>query len=157
MSKIELVEVVIREGQGKPVLLSKYEEKRGGILNMEKDMIDWQNNVRYVHNLMQQAYLGATAAIDTLSSYEDDKKYHMSLAFLTLAEQSYLEAKRFYQTHENIERIEFDELFRKYEEYKFELMKTISDKDKNTSWLHSRYETLKDSIAGLNQLVDNIR
>lgn len=120
---------------------------------VQLDLISWKSNVNYVHKFLQQSYSGATAAYDTLSNYKGDTKYHLSLSFLSIADQSFIEAKRFYHAHEDIERVEIEEFFKKYEDFKFEITETISKKDSNTSWLGTRYDFLKDSMIELNQLI----
>lgn len=66
----------------------------------------------------------------------DDVRYTLSLGYLSMSHQSYLEFKRIY--HQNgLEHYEIDPFLKQYEHYKVQLKEVITAKDSNTSWLVS--------------------
>lgn len=120
-----------------------------------KNHDDRKFDVFYIRELLQTAYSDARDAYGAISNYEDDMKYHISLNYLNLSFQSYLAAKTFYYSHEEIQHFEFDDFFNRYEHFKDQLKQVITKKDQNTSWLYSAYEDLKQSMTELNQFIDN--
>ncbi|KZB92164.1 hypothetical protein A2U94_07665 [Bacillus sp. VT 712] len=56
----------------------------------------------------------------------------------------------------HLEHREFEGFFEAYKKYKFELKKVITEKDQNTSWLYSRYETLSKEKKELDLFIKGV-
>jgi len=106
---------------------------------------------------MQQTYTDVNDSYESLENYDGDMRYQLAISFLGMSYQGYLFAKQFYYGNEDIQRGEFDDYFEAYENFKFEMNKVISEKDKNTSWLFSRLEQFNASLVEVNKLIDNIK
>lgn len=111
----------------------------------------------YLQELILKAYTDCREAVEPLKNYNDDLKYSIALSYLSMANQSYLEAERVVHEYQ-IYNVEIESFFGAYEDYKFEFKKVISGKDKNTSWLFSRYDILvkkwKEADEFLKQLIE---
>lgn len=90
-----------------------------------------------------------------LSNYEGDLKYSLSLNYLSMSNQCYLEMKRVYRFN-RLNHYEIEPFFRDYEEFKLQLKQVITEeKDDNTSFLSSSYDTFTKSKKSDNEFLSN--
>lgn len=106
---------------------------------------------------IRESYNPANYSYKVIDSDFDDK-YLLSLEFLNNATMNLLAAKNYYETHEDLERHDFEDYFKAFSDYKFELFKVIEEKDRNTSWLSSRKDSLdyaKRNVEKLLEIMNN--
>lgn len=113
-------------------------------------------DLQLLKELMEETLTPSIAAYDVLidSEYEGDSAYQLSLGFLSIANQSYIEAKNIYNEKE-LEAIEIDPFFKTFKDYKFELTQYISERDNNPSWLSTRKDQFIDGCNGVIEFIVN--
>jgi hypothetical protein len=114
-----------------------------------KEVEEMLVSVSYMQDLLHSIFSDASDAYVVLSNHDGDTKYILSLNYLSMSYQSYLEMRRVYHNNQ-LEHYEIDPFFRAYDDFKFQLKQIITEKDNNTSWLLSQYTTLsecKNSVA----------
>lgn len=110
--------------------------------------------VMHMQELLHSTVSDAKHAYDVLNNYDDDTSYNLSLSYLNMSYQSYLEFKRIY--HKNsLEHYEIEPFIRDYEDYKHQLNEVITKKDSNTSWLYSAYTRLMNIEKEVNKFMSN--
>lgn len=113
-------------------------------------------NVTQLQELLHSIYSDVRDSYDVLidSNHEGDVKYSLSLTYLSMSHQSYLEFKRIY--HQNgLERYEIDPFLKQYEHYKRQLKEVITDKDSNTSWLVSALDQFTKTKKSVDEFLGN--
>lgn len=101
---------------------------------------------------IRESYNPANCSYKVIDSDFDDK-YLLSLEFLNNATMNLLAAKNYYENHEDLERHDFEDYFKAFSDYKFELFQVIEEKDQNTSWLSSRKDTLDSAKRDIEDLL----
>ncbi|MCU7712460.1 hypothetical protein OK414_14670 [Priestia sp. JV24] len=112
-------------------------------------------NVSYLQEKLDDAFSDARASYKVLEKQDSDLRYQLSLTYMNMSFQSYIEAKRIYK-EAHLEHHEFEGFFEAYKNYKFELKQVIIEKDQNTSWLYSRYETLSKEKKELDLFIKGV-
>lgn len=111
-------------------------------------------NLTYLRELLDSIYSDVNDSYAVLNNYDGDMGYSLSLNYLVMSHQSYLEFKRMY--HKNaLEHYEIDSLFDDYENYKIQLKEVITDKDSNTSWLYSAFNKFTDTKVSVDEFLGN--
>jgi hypothetical protein len=110
--------------------------------------------VSYMQDLLHSTFSDASDAYEVLSSHEGDTKYILSLNYLSMSHQSYLEMRKVYHTNQ-LEHYEIDPFFRAYDDFKFQLKQIITDKDTNSSWLMSQYNALTECKNSVDEFLGN--
>lgn len=121
---------------------------------MDQKINEMINDASYLQELMQSSYTDALSAYESMENYDGDARYIVALNFLLMSQQSYIELKRLLHEKE-LEHYELAPFFTSYEDYKFQLKKVIEDKDRNTSWLYSAYNKLKENWISANEFLLN--
>ncbi|MBO1583145.1 hypothetical protein [Bacillus sp. XF8] len=107
-----------------------------------------------LQSLIQKTHSDISTACDIVIYQDNNSKYLVSLGFLNKSYMTYLEAKRYYRESRSIQRIEFVNFFKAYDNLEYELKEVISKEDKNTSWLHSRIGEFQQEIKNVNNLIE---
>src|SRR5690625_3164656 len=126
------------------------------------ETIEVMEILSYFSELLDKTYSDLRDSYKVLSNFKDDFSYQLSLSYLNLSYQSYLELRRIYHQHK-LQRGEIDPFFEAYDHYKYELKSVITKDDKNTSWLSSAYDEfvgrkeetskfINDHIENMNEL-----
>ncbi|MED3728540.1 hypothetical protein [Priestia filamentosa] len=113
-------------------------------------------DIKYLDKLLQQTYLAVCSAQDSLSERSKRGKYHLSLCFLTIASQGYIEAKSFYDEKKSIADIRFEGFFEAYRKYKSQFMEFISTQDNIKEQLNEKFDNFKDKSILISSLIRNI-
>lgn len=103
----------------------------------------------YLKSVTDAVYSDAAEAIRCITDLKE--RYSISLGFLNLSYQGYLEAKRFYFENDELGSDEFENFFRSYDLLKLQLSEVIKKEDKNTSWLSESFDNLVERQAALNE------
>ncbi|MGN7360038.1 hypothetical protein ACTHPF_27035 [Paenibacillus sp. SAF-054] len=104
---------------------------------------------------MSLSYTDSLKAFKVLEKYdEDNTMYGISLSFLIMAQQSYLELKRIYW-EKDVVHPEIDGYFTAFDHYAFQLKQVIVDKDENLSWLVSARDKLVESWKSCDEFLKN--
>lgn len=119
------------------------------------DRNEWKYNLGELQELMRYSFMHAEEAYEALAEHEGDTKYQISLGYLNLSFASFLEMRRLYHRDEYLQRGEIESYFKAYDHYIFQLKEVITQRDKNTSWLFSSYESLKEYWIWLNKFIDD--
>lgn len=129
------------------------------------DRVEMYVNATQLQELLHSIYSDVRDSYDVLvrdslneDGHSDDVRYTLSLGYLSMSHQSYLEFKRIY--HQNgLEHYDIDPFLKGYEHYKRQLKEVITDKDSNTSWLVSaldQFTKTKKSVDGfLSEFIKN--
>lgn len=111
-------------------------------------------NVTQLQELLNSTYSDVRHSYDVLidSEHKGDTAYTLSLTYLSMSHQSYLEFKRIY--HENgLEHYEIDPFLKQYEHYKLQLKEVITEKDSNTSWLVSALDKFTEAKQSVDEFL----
>ncbi|PFY57635.1 hypothetical protein [Bacillus pseudomycoides] len=116
------------------------------------------NGLKYkafeLQRLIQKTYSDISTACDIVIYQDNNSKYLVSLGFLNKSYMTYLEAKRFYRENVAVQRMEFENFFKAYDNLEHELKEVISKEEQNTSWLHSRIGEFQQEIKNVNELIE---
>ena len=85
-----------------------------------KESEDLLYNASYLQEKIHSAYVDAIEAYDVLEKHDTEVRYQLSLDYLSMSFQSYLEAKRVY-FEAKMEHYDIDPFFQAYDHYKFQL------------------------------------
>jgi hypothetical protein len=120
-----------------------------------KETEDMVFAVSYMQDLMVKTFSDASDAYEVLSSEHDKAiKYSLSLNYLSMSYQSFLEMRRVYHQY-HLEHNEIEVFFSDYEDFKLQLKEVITHKDTNTSWLTSKYNNLVEKKKSVNEFITN--
>lgn len=110
--------------------------------------------VTHLQELSHSVYSDVYDSYEILNKHEDDIRYSLSLGYLTMAHQSILEFQRVYHQF-GLEHYEIDLFIKGYEHYKTQLKEVITDKDSNTSWLQSGFDSFTDNKKSVDEFLNN--
>ncbi len=116
-------------------------------------------DIQLLKELMEETISPVMASYDVLieGRYTEETSYQLSLGFLSIANQSYLQAKVLCN-EKGLERSEIYPFFDSFKNYKFELKEYIAKKDDNSSWLSSRQDQfIKDCNSSIKFISDIIK
>ncbi len=111
-------------------------------------------NVGYLQELLNLVFSDVCDSYEVLNNYDEDIRYSLSLNYLNMSHQSYLEFKRVYIQGE-LGHYEIEPFFRDYEHYRIQLKEVITNKDSNTSWLNSAMDKLTESKNSVDDFLGN--
>lgn len=120
-------------------------DKEVKTMTMNTDRLEeMYTNVTRLQELLDSIYSDVRHSYDALDEHKGDIRYSLSLSYLSMSHQSYLEFKRI--AYENgLATTEITPFFEGYEHYKHQLKEVITDKDSNTSWLGSALRSFTDA------------
>jgi len=122
--------------------------------NDKQEHEDLSNVASYFQVLLTHTVSDARDAYDILVEGNDDSKYQLSLTYLNLSFQSYLEAKRVYYS-EKLQHYELEPFFVSYNHFKSQLKQVVNEKDSNITWLSAAHEELLASKKHLDEFITN--
>ena len=120
----------------------------------KEEIINMYTNVYYLLELLDSIYSDVSDSYEVLNKHEGDISYSLSLNYLAISHQSYIEFKRVYH-HYGMEHSEIDVLIGAYEHYKLQLKEVITDKDANTSWLTSALDSFTVTKNSVREFLSN--
>jgi hypothetical protein len=101
-------------------------------------------NANHFYDLIVRTYSDVCDSFEVLENYKGDIKYILSLEYLKMSHDLFLELRRFYQEKELFHR-EIEPFFSAYDDYKYQLKEFITEKDTNITWVHSAINKLADT------------
>lgn len=121
-----------------------------------RDKDDILNDAYYLQETMREAKSYAEDAYEVLGNdnFNGEEQYVLSLQFLTLSQQYYIDFKRLLHAKE-LYHVELDSFINAYEDFRFQLRKFIKDKDNNTSWLYTARNRLSEKWSEANEFLSN--
>ncbi|GAB1786461.1 hypothetical protein [Priestia megaterium] len=111
-------------------------------------------NVTYLRELLSSISSDVRHSYDSLDEHKGDIRYSLSLTYLSMSHQTFLEFKRV--AYENgLASLEVTPFFEKYEHYKYQLKEVITDRDANTSWLDSALSSFTETKTSVDEFLGN--
>ncbi|AXI08152.1 hypothetical protein CV093_03970 [Oceanobacillus sp. 143] len=111
-------------------------------------------NVSYLQELLHSIYSDLHDSYEVITKHDGDLSYSLSLNYLAMSHQSFLEFKRVYHQY-GLEHYEIDPLIEDYEHYKLQLKEVITDKDTNTSYVYSAFNKFTDTKKSVDEFLSN--
>ncbi|RXZ84170.1 hypothetical protein EBB07_03575 [Paenibacillaceae bacterium] len=116
---------------------------------------EWKVKRAEFLDLLENVLSDANDAYEVLENYEAPISYQLSLGYLNMSFVAFLEARKLYELHEDIQHYEIEPFFKSYGDFKFQLKKVITENDDNTSWLHGSYERFRSVCVGIRKFIEN--
>lgn len=91
------------------------------------------------------------SSYEVLKEQESDLRYQLSLSYLSMSWQSYLEARKLY-IDPTLDVAEAERFFNSYNIYKSTLKRFINRKEQNNEWLDAAYKQLIKHYHVLDEL-----
>ncbi|KQL57224.1 MULTISPECIES: hypothetical protein [Bacillaceae] len=123
----------------------------------EEERRDWLQQVFKLEELTYMLYSHSSDAMKSLENYEGDNRYVISLGFYQMAHQTFLAIFELYRNNDVLERGEYDQLIEAYQSFERNLTELIREKDTNSSWLQTQYESYKDAHGVYVKMVQDLR
>jgi len=121
---------------------------------VDKETENFLYDLTYFQEVMHMVYSDAYEAYDALEQHDGENNYIISLGYLNMANQSFVELNRF-KNEKALETYEISPFFNAYLEYKHELKEVITNKDTNTSWLYTKHQNLINSWKNADEFIKN--
>mgnify|MGYP001327276682 CR=1 FL=1 len=123
-------------------------------MKIEKNEI--LNDALYLQDAMEKAKIFAEDAYEVLGNgnFDGEEQYILSLQFLQLSQQYYIEFKRLLHD-KGLDHYELNPFIIEYDDFVFQLRNFVKDKDNNTSWLYTACNKLREKWSEANEFLTN--
>lgn len=133
------------------------EIKEGDIMKNENKVSEREDfiySLYFLQDMVEETYQDAIEAYEVLKNYEDTTRHSLSLSYLMMANQSYIQSRKL--CHEKkLEHYNIDGFLEAFRHYKNELKSVITKKDNNLSWLYSSESQLKENYIIASDFIKN--
>ncbi|QIW22036.1 hypothetical protein [Bacillus thuringiensis] len=113
----------------------------------------YKRQISFLFNLIHSAHRYSQRAYRTVDGNEVTD-YQMSLAYTVEANTFATSALVFYHQNELLSHPNYDSLFEYFQNFNFEILRTIAKKDPNITFLKFKYEQLNTSFLDVENLVN---
>ena len=119
--------------------------------------MDLTQKVGMLVEKIRESYNAAFISYEVIIESDDQDKYILAMEFINNVTLHFISAKDYYESDSDLERHDFETYFEAFSNYKFELFQVIKEKDKNTSWLGSRRDSLVTAKKDVEDIFDILK